>query len=1006
MMFRGFSTLCLPGQTPEEIVRLALSGRFYGIELAVAPGEMQDAERLDRNFYEAGLTVAAVDPGLDLSVPEARDLGFRLIDFAASVHSRGLIISGVGEESRQILQELCCYAGEQNVQVLTETLPEEEIPNLMGVWDISDPGPEPPLQRIGHVRISNFQMDEALLQKRMLLLRRAGFRGFITLTEPICGDPLTGLFAYQNRIDTSDEKAALADVPLPPLYPPEGHPRVMFQKKDIPAIRRRMEAPENRDAVRRYREALLPEAEILLPEDTKREMEAMTPEQLQQCKNRDRGMGAADSKYQHIRADILDRIEIRAFAYAIEGREDMGRSAVEGILVYLKNCVALVYDDLGQLIYTAAEVYDWCYPLFTFAQREELAEQVIELARRLEIGWPPLKQSALAGHGVESQLFRDLFAFGIALRDEHPEIYDVSAGLLMWQFIPARRFFNMAHMNMQGGQYTIYRGPWEFICTGLLRGMGMPDLFGPSQGHLLDWLLWARRPDGVCLVDGDNSIHNLPPVDHFEKPGNPEIPFYTDELDWLTYGRRPAIENGEVLSDMLYDNTAKRCYVLAASLYQNPYYKEEARLCMPGFRLQEPYRNRTMNTVEFLLFNDPYLQRKPLDQLPKLQYFPFPKGSVLVRTGWSVGRQCRDVLCEMKVNELWSTGHQHQDAGAFQLYYKGMLAIDSGYYQSKIVIFDWEKRKVLNNGNTGCNGVYDNNYNKATIAHNCVLVLDPEEDGPIARPMGGQPLMTGGYRNLETYLKAEQNQIGQVIGFGNDRGITFLSGEISRAYGSKVSDYTRSFAFVEFPEGDCPAALVVFDDITSSNKDFRKFWLCHGINAPRCEGSRSVFSVTERGYNGRLTIDTLLPVPENLEMCAVTDPEDFDVFGVKYPAALFEGRRNDAGACRIMVSPKTPRERDCFLHVLQVSDGDAGIMEQPVLLEGSGFRGVLLRGTAVLFLEGECLEMALELPKSCARVMLCGISGLWQWNGETAHISETSNYLVLENCHRLQGRKL
>ena len=427
---------------------------------------------------------------------------------------------------------------------------------------------------------------------------------------------------------------------------------------------------------------------------------------------------------------------------------------------------------------------------------------------------------------------------------------------------------------------------------------------------------------------------------------------------------------------------------------------------MPGFILPEPHRNRTINAVEFLLMNDPGLRPRPLAELPKVQYFPFPKGSALVRTGWSVGRQCRDVLCEMKINEYWGTGHQHQDAGAFQLYYKGLLAGDSGYYQSKIVIFDWEKRKVLNNGNTGCNGIYDNNYNKATIAHNCMLVLDPEETGPIAAPMGGQPLPSSSYRNLDAYLKEDRNRIGQVLGFGSKGGITFLSGEISRAYGPKVSDYTRSFAFVEFPEGDCPAALFVHDDITSANKGFRKYWLCHGINPPRIQENRSVFSVTERGYNGRLTVDTLLPRQEDLEITAILDPMDFDVFGKKYPAELFPERRNDCGACRIMVSPKTLREQDHFLHVLQVSDGDAGSMEQPVMLEGQGFRGALLRGTAVIFADRDASEIRLELPQFCGRVVICGISGQWEWNGKYFPIPEKESFLIFGNMQTLHGRKL
>ena len=568
-MFRAFRTPRLPECSSEEAVRLALSGRLYGVEVAVDPERLPEPKLVDTCFYESGIVIAAVDPGLRIQDQDSLALAFRVVEFAVSIRSGAVIVTC---EDASLLKTLCHRGVERNVQIWVTRLPEEKIPNLYGIWDLSETEDMPQTERIAHVRISNTQMDPALLHQRLKKLRQWGYQGFIAITEEL--DTLSRLQLCVNRIDAADEKAALADVPLPPLYPPQGHPRVMFQARDIPEIRKRMHAPENADALRRYREALLPEAEIFLSDETKREMEQMTPEQLMQCKNRDRGMGAADAKYQHIRADILDRIEIRAFAYAIEGDATIGRSAVEAILMYLENCVALVYDDLGQLIYTAAEVYDWCYPLFTPQQRELLADRVLEFADRLEIGWPPLRQSALNGHGVESQVFRDLFAFGIALRDERPEIYDVTAGLLMWQFIPARRFFNIAHMSLQGGQYTIYRGPWEFLCAGLLRGMGMPNLFGPSQGHLFDWLLWARRPDGYYLHDGDNSTHNLPPVDHFERADAPDIPYYTDELDWLTYGRRPMEGMGNEPSAMLYDTTAKRCYLLASAMHCNPYYKE------------------------------------------------------------------------------------------------------------------------------------------------------------------------------------------------------------------------------------------------------------------------------------------------------------------------------------------------------------------------------------------------------------------------------------------------
>lgn len=1028
-MFRAFRIPCTRNCGPQEIIRLALSSKMYGVSLSLtAEGILSvgEAAQTRTAFHEAGLTLTSLCADRCLTEDDAA-----LVTLAAEIGARALSLRLrerlPDAQSTLALRQLCTCAAEKGLEIWLETagafpsgktlgqlLEAVNCPNLKAVWNLPCTVAQGESaadtlsflgSRLAQLHVSQTPAMEVPLREALMALRQLRYTGFVCLDWE---NSQASLLAGCRWIDGCDQKSALVDVPLPPLYPPAGHPRVMFRKEDIPAIRARMAVPENADAMRRYRNALKPEAEIFLPADIRQEMEQMTPEELEQSKNRDRGMGAADVKYQHIRADILDNIEIRAFAYAIEGDEAMGRSALDALSVYLENCMALVYDDLGQLVFVAAEVYDWCYPLLAEDRRQSLIDQILSFAQRLEIGWPPVKQSAIHGHGVESQLFRDLFALGIATYEDRPEIYDAAAGLLIWEFIPPRRFFNAAHMNMQGGQYTIYRAHWEFLSAALLRGMGMPNLFGPSQGHLLDWLIWARRPDGVHLIDGDNSIHNLPPVDFYEQPDAVES-YYTDELDWLTYGRLPSAPHqlqDPQPSNILYDTSAKRGYLLASALYRNSAYKEEALRCLPGFRLPEPYRNRSLNTVEFLLMNDPDVKPLPHNQLPKVRYFPFPKGSYLARTAWNDGRESPDVLCEMKINEYWSTNHQHQDAGAFQLYYKGMLATDSGYYQSKIVFFDIEKRKTSTVGDTGYGSHHDYNYNKATIAHNCMLVLDPDEAGMETKPMGGQPMLPKTYFRFHDYMAETHNRIGQVLAHHSQDGFTYLSGEISRAYHEKVRGYVRSFVFVEFENRACPAALFVHDDITAADPDFRKYWLCHGINPPVVTGNRSVFSVTERGYNGRLTVDTLLPRQDDLEISAITDPTDFDVFGKKYPADLYEGRQNAGGACRIMVSPKTARARDRFLHALQVSDADGPEMEAALYAEGRGVCGAVLYDTAILFGEADATTLQLTLPASCRRVLLCGVHGTWQFNGIHYAIPADQGMVLLPALQQLRGEKL
>ena len=78
-----------------------------------------------------------------------------------------------------------------------------------------------------------------------------------------------------------------------------------------------------------------------------------------------------------------------------------------------------------------------------------------------------------------------------------------------------------------------------------------------------------------------------------------------------------------------------------------------------------------------LLWRDFDLEPKSPDDLPLTRYSGTPFGWMIARTGWD--KDC--VIAEMKVNENFVGNHQHLDAGSFQIYYKGPLAIDSGAYQ-------------------------------------------------------------------------------------------------------------------------------------------------------------------------------------------------------------------------------------------------------------------------------------------------------------------------------------
>src|SRR5208337_5299690 len=99
-----------------------------------------------------------------------------------------------------------------------------------------------------------------------------------------------------------------------------------------------------------------------------------------------------------------------------------------------------------------------------------------------------------------------------------------------------------------------------------------------------------------------------------------------------------------------------------------------------GYVLGDYLRNPgidAMSKIFELLWRDPGLRPLPAADLPTSRYMGYPYGWMVARTGWDA----ESVIAEMKVNIFNFVNHQHLDAGAFQIYYKGPLAIDSGLYQ-------------------------------------------------------------------------------------------------------------------------------------------------------------------------------------------------------------------------------------------------------------------------------------------------------------------------------------
>jgi heparin/heparan-sulfate lyase len=652
---------------------------------------------------------------------------------------------------------------------------------------------------------------------------------------------------------------------------------------------------------------------------------------------------------------VYVRLEWEALGRLMAPDEAKGRRIVGETLEFLRATTLPRRGDAarvtGRAMVTGAIVYDWLYGLLTAADRQAYRDELMRLAHTLECGYPPLKQGSISGHSSEAMLMRDLLAAGVALYDEFPEPYDLAAARFFSEHLPARNWFYSGHAYHQGDSYSPYRFTWDMFALFLFDRLGFGNVYNPEQRWVPYHFLYSTRPDGQRLRSGDTFYVMTP-------KGRP----WSEELGT----------------------------VLAASYYRDP--------VLLGQHLRQRVAGGDNSLFEFL-WRDPGLHAEPPDRLPLSRYFGPPFGWSIARSGWGE----RAAIVEMKVNEYNFANHQHLDAGAFQIYYRGPLAIDSGLYSGSAGAY----------GSPHCR-----NYYWRTIAHNCLLIHDPNEDpgAPGYVNDGGQrpPNQRREPFTLAVLRDAKNGyRTASVLGhaFGPDAqtpAYTLLQGDLTRAYGPKAREVRRSFVFLNLGLAGAPAALIVFDRVVSARADFRKYWLLHSMEEPRVSGPGAVMDAPS-GQAGRLYLEMLLP--ERVELQTVGGPgKEFWVFGENHPnqPRPIDRERGsvEAGAWRIEATPAAPALEDRFLAVMQVADREGGVRLPVAPLAADERSGCVIEGPdhswAVLFRNDAARSargLRFHLPGGSGRRYRCLVCDLapGPWMAERAFtVDEASGAAWLE----------
>ncbi|MCK9478885.1 MAG: S-layer homology domain-containing protein [Firmicutes bacterium] len=673
--------------------------------------------------------------------------------------------------------------------------------------------------------------------------------------------------------------------PKPPFAPALERPRLFVTKDDVPKIKSRIQAE------------LLSEAWAVMMSFTDLEPEGAT---------------------------IMAKSNIvfgNALKYLIYGDEEAARKAVS----VAHNALATVKtSDLNStrfgegrkvvapLILASSMAYDWCHDFMDEQQKKDIAANLKNRIHTLsKSAYPPTPVGTITGHKGEELFMISTLAPAIALYGDDNEMYDLAGGHFFSEFVDSFNFANQAGWHHQGTSYIEQRFGYPMLGSFMLEKALGTKVLEDSRADMMYSAIYSRRPDGLLMPDGDTR-NNEDPVG-----------------DWVSRYRKS--------------------YIGVIGAYEDPYILDAFMMDYPeGLASADPDSIYQMEKVFMILLLNPEIERQSVETLPLTRYFGTPIGAMIARTGWDInGKPNLDsnvVVAQMKVGEYHFGNHAHLDAGDFEVYYKGPLAVESGMYD-------------------GYHTIHDLNYNHRTIAHNTLLVYDPDEEFPKrAVNDGGQRWPNDG---KEPQSIQEIHELGYKTGevlayeFGPDEispDFSYLKGDLTDAYSEKVEGFQRSFMFLNFKNDEHPAALIVFDRVTSSNPGFKKYWLLHSAQKPQVRGNAAYIVRDQLGYNGRMVNHTLLPELTNLSIEVIGGEGDdykngYDVFGELFPPpADFAENASGPGKWRLQVSPQTPSKEDLFLNVMQFMDKNDGPTQLPVeKIETNDFVGVKVYDTLNLF---------------------------------------------------------
>ena len=591
--------------------------------------------------------------------------------------------------------------------------------------------------------------------------------------------------------------------------------------------------------------------------------------------------GCASGKVTEYSTGVLNCARAKAFLYQMTGVELYGYDAIRLMKEFLTTCTSIGSGGdpcrkYGEIMFATAVVYDWCYDLLTSTDKTQFisgVEHKVVNDSHMEVGFPPSGQWAITGHGAERQILRDYLSFALAIYDEEPTWYQFIGGRIYQEYVPVRDLYYEAGYYPQG--VSVY-----------LSLRFAADLWSA-------WLLKSATGDMPYDADGMKQVmHTV--------------------YSYVVNGANQFFEEGD---DEARDGAENMRQFATAALISAYLFDDSTAMSWADFAnysyIERPY---------ILILKSSGVEGKAAtryDGLDLIVYNGGWLGQVIAHSNWT--NAGATVL--MKIGNHNNANHDHADSGAFQIYYKGLLAGDSGFYDK------YDSNHHLN-------------YHKSTIAHNSIVLQKGSTVIQQRRPPEMKSLEPASYDRAWTN---SQYQFGTTTGHAGaylDEAKTqpkyaYIAGDIAKAYASTVTRLDRRMlAVYDTGNASVPMYFFVYDNITASDSSYQKVFLLHTINEPTISGK----TVTVVNGDGKLVLQNVVG---NTTISKVGGAgHNYDVGGTQI--ATLNGE-DDGYWGRAEIKTVAGNTNDIMLNVMYVCDKN----KTPEGQTATAFSNTLITGSVI-----------------------------------------------------------